>query len=455
MSQPGESEAVARWVRLAGVGMLAVVVGLTGYRVVRTYHTPSREDFSRHGMIDFHHGVYFPARALGEGVSPYSEAYVQRYPLRRPMALYSPAAPLVFFPLGLLEVRAASGLYFGMSVCLTVVLAAWALCASSIRINIATVAWAAAIVVVSRPGHINLVLGQITLPLVLGAWAACEWGASRPRLAGMGLALASLKPTFGIPLLWLTFLRGDRRAALWGAGLSLAAAGITLGLLVSREGFEQVLQGIRFAASFVETSSETVPTETWTRIDGMVLLSRLAGRNPTPLATATLATLVLVLGGWIVARLAKRERADPHGPHGLNSPSALAVWVVTLVCVYHNFYDALLLLASWCVLVVGCCRWRHGSRREVSDRGDAKFELAPSGWMAVGRAKRWALVGLLAVPAMNYASTRSFLERFQITQPLEGCVTAANSVALWLALGVLLAMALPQSMRREAVSASD
>ena len=227
----------------------------------------------RHGHIDFHHGVYFPARGYREGYNPSSNAYVNAYPLRRPMALYSPAAPLVFLPLGCLTLPAGDILYFGINALLTGTAAYAALRISGIAVSPASLLALTAAIIVSRPGHINLALGQITLPLVLGSWAALEWGARRPGRAALGLCVAALKPTFGIPLLWLTFCRGNRRAALWGGLLSASIAALAAGIEVARSGWPQWLDDLRYAASFVETSQETIPTETWTRIDGMVLLA--------------------------------------------------------------------------------------------------------------------------------------------------------------------------------------
>lgn len=398
----------------AAVCALVIAIGLNAYRVVSNYHTPSKEDYSRHGLIDFHHGVYFPGRGFREGINPYGPEYVDHYPLRRPMALYSPATPLFAAPLSLLPLRLSNVVYFCLNVVLIVGLSWFALRAAQAPSGVGPVAALATLLLVSRPGHINQMLGQIALPLVLGAWAALHWGASRPGRAAFGLLATSIKPTFGIPLIWLTWSRGNRWAAVAGAALAMLAASVAVAIGVARSGWSQWSADLQFAASYVETSRETIPTESWTRIDGMVALSRVVGANPNSAATAALAATLLLGGGWFCRRLARSDKLRHDRADGLDSRPAVLACLVTLVCVYHNSYDALLLVAPAVAIAVG----RAGE--------------AYCPW------QRRSLLILIAVLFANYATTRTVLERLSLSESAEMATTTLNSGALWLALIIAL-----------------
>ena len=71
--------------------------------------------------------------------------------------------------------------------------------------------------------------------------------------------------------------------------------------------------------------------------------------------------------------------------------------LITLVCVYHNFYDALLLTAP-CLALATRRLGRH---------------------MAAWR--RGLLAVLILIPFVNYASTRSFLAKFDLEAPARRC----------------------------------
>ena len=102
-----------------------------------------------------------------------------------------------------------------------------------------------ALLLLSRPGHMNLLLGQVTAQVVIGAYVALRWARTRPLLAGMGLALATLKPTYGVPLaLLMLFGRGDLGAVVVGVALSGALCLVALVAARARGGWRRAVRGV-------------------------------------------------------------------------------------------------------------------------------------------------------------------------------------------------------------------
>src|SRR5262249_57464168 len=79
-----------------------------------------------------------------------------------------------------------------------------------------------AVLLLSRPGQMNLLLGQVSAQVAIGAYVALRWARTRPVLASLALALSTLKPTYGVPLAALMlFGRGDVATVVGGAAASL------------------------------------------------------------------------------------------------------------------------------------------------------------------------------------------------------------------------------------------
>ena len=115
-----------------------------------------------------------------------------------------------------------------------------------------------------------------------------------------------------------------------------------------------------------------------------------------------------------VAGTLSRNRFNPEGVGGL---SAAIVLLTILISIYHHSYDCLLVVVPW----VG-----------VTFYGGKRFGL--------GSFRRWLVSLLLAIPAANYVSTRTFRNFFEIDQASINWqyITVVNGACLLLALLVLL-----------------
>jgi Glycosyltransferase family 87 len=386
--------------RIAVALLFIVAVGVTAVRIQRTLHVPPAIPEFNQGLTDFHNSVYFPALGLREGYNPYSREYLAHYPTFQ-LPPYSPAMFWLNYPYSLLPLRVANVIFFTLSCGLVVALAASALVVCRAPLTIVNVLGFASLILLSRPGHVNMLLGQITLMLVLGAVWALELARRRPLVGGLALALTTLKPTFAIPLVWLLFCRRDFRAALAGVLIGTTAALAGLAPIVAHHGWQSVVDSLKEAQSKLDADPMVATKTTWTRIDTAALIGKLVGSEPDHFAVAAIAAVCLLAAGAAVWRVSKTPLAE-----GADSLSALIICTATLACVYHGVYDALLLVAPWVAVSVGRLREQLPPM------------LRPVVWL------------LLTVPAINYFSTRVFIMNVTLEQPLLKPLTMVNSACI-------------------------
>jgi hypothetical protein len=184
---------------LAAAALFALVLAVVTWRLERHLHVlGSEQDADRFGMIDFRDVIYFPTRAVLEGVNPY-DSVGNTFPV------YSPWLIALDSPLQLLPYRGAMLVYGIFNLILLFIVAKLALTVSNVRSGIAGTILLATLMLISRPGQSNFYYGQLALPMVLCAVVATEYSAKKPLVAALALALSTIKPTFGAPLLILLF----------------------------------------------------------------------------------------------------------------------------------------------------------------------------------------------------------------------------------------------------------
>src|SRR5206468_6002058 len=127
----------------------------------------------RTSFADFEIVVYFPVRELLTGGNPYNSIpYAQRY---HPHDFFSPFAPSVLLlgvPYGLMSLNVAAAVNFGVTLGLMMLLAYVALRAVGLKANRTQVLWLGALLVLSRPGRQNLIMGQLAAATTLATYAA-------------------------------------------------------------------------------------------------------------------------------------------------------------------------------------------------------------------------------------------------------------------------------------------
>ncbi|MEO1619160.1 MAG: hypothetical protein AAFV88_25135, partial [Planctomycetota bacterium] len=259
--------------------------------------------------------------------------------------------------------------------------------------------WAAclaALMVFSRGGHITLFNGYFTLELVLATFAAIHWGGRRPWCAAVALMIVSAKPTYILPLGFLMLARGNYRAILYGAVLSVLAAALPLGYVAYHEslratgevdlqaGLQKVIDDIGIAQEVHMAQEDESPVHSWTRLDLLASICKWTGQEPGQLAHLAVMFLMLAAPLWL---LVQRRRNDVED--GLIGGTGSLILIAGLSSLYHQSYDALLLVAPLAGLAAGQGFWARQST-----------------------VLRVVLAGLCLIPMYSYFSTRMILLRF-------------------------------------------
>ena len=168
--------------------------------------------------------------------------------------------------------------------------------------------------------------------MALATYAALWLARTSPWLAGIGLAVATLKPTYGGPLAVLMLARGDWRALGIGGGIALLFTGTVLARLVADAGAEA------FGASMVQNLAHVDSPESFVatfpfRVDVGGLARWILGYAPSlgP-------SIVLALGVLLVAGLGLR-RLGPEAPGHAVALGSLAI----VTSIYHQQYDVVAL----------------------------------------------------------------------------------------------------------------
>jgi hypothetical protein len=353
-------------------------------------------------LDDFRLAVYYPTQAFWHGVNPYnSSTYLARYPVDVAFMAYAPATFLLYLPAGFLALPVASIGYFVLTLALTVLLGAAAVRISGYGRSSAAVLATSGALLLSRPGQWNLLLGQVTIPVVLGVYAAVLLPRRSPAAAGVGVAFSLLKPNFGIPLIVLLLAQGARRAVLWGLGLAALVNLPLLLVLAGREG------GIgRLVATLLQTQRGFVayhsndPLKKVGRIDLPDLVGLIQGVPVGRAASLLIAGTVIGLACWALVRLGSR------GDENSRRLSVGITCCAVLLVVYHQGYDLLLLTLP----AMGLIRvWKT----EPSHRRILLVEA-----------------GLLTILAGNYLTTQSVLAALQPGRIGQLALLLINGVAL-------------------------
>jgi hypothetical protein len=400
------------------------MTAVVGTRTIRNLNIPGRPHEELYGDQDFRDNFYYPAVALLEGRNPYdARDYTTRYPVDRPLPAYSPISLAVHLPFALLPFQAAEAAYFLASVVLLLAIARLALDGAGAPVTAARVFGIGALLVLSRPGHQTLFLGQCTVLVVLGVALALVLARRRPWLAGAGLALACLKPSYGLPLGLLMLFRRDTRAFLRGAGLAVIAGAAAAAVPVMAAGGPGAfLQSVRGSMAIIATDASFNEPSSLIRIDIAGLLGRFIGRPPG-IAGAVLGALVLIGAGLLLRTLATREG---DGPRPLSDGLAC---LALLLSVYHQSYDALLLALPAVALA-------------LADE--------PTAWPPGTARRRRFTLALLLVPGINYLATHTLIGRIGPAHLLWLLIATANGAAILMAFVLWAGMAIRPAPGRSA-----
>jgi hypothetical protein len=342
---------------------LAVVVALVGtvaaWRALRPsweVPLPTRATLAEERMQDFRDALYFPIREFLAGGNPYHPAAMfEHWPVRQNFNLYQPYHLLLHAPFALPGYRVGAVAFALASLVLLIALAV--LAAGRLRPHVPVAlgtAVIATLLVLSQVGKAQLYVGQVNPLIALGAAGALLARRDAPKWAAVALALAWLKPQFGLPLAVLLYVRGSQRVALVGTAIAAVASLVVVIPLIVRGGgvgpFVDVIAANLAHAN--ETAYGAVDSLVSQRVDLAAVFYRVTGWLP---GGAEPVVLIGVLA--VSAVLAKR--LDRMGePAAADLLTCLAV----VVAVVHQPGDVLIAVPS--MVAVGVVWWRRPRERD-------------------------------------------------------------------------------------------
>ncbi len=343
-------------------------------------------------MQDFRDATYYPLREFLAGGNPYDPSVMfAHWPVRQDFNLYQPYHLVLHLPFALVDYRVGAVSFVLVALLLLVSLSLMA--AYGIRrhvpVALGTVG-IATLLVTSQVGKAQLYLGQVNPLVALGAAGALAGRERQPRWAAVGLAVAWLKPQFGLPLAVLLFARGSRRVALTGTAIAAAASLPVVLLLVFRGGGIGAFADVVAANLAHATSTDygAVDSMTAQRIDIPAVFFRTTGWLPP--AVEPVALLGVLAASAVLAR--KLDR------FGDGVVADLLTCLAVVVCVVHQPGDVLIAVPAMAALAA--VWWRH--RRE-------------HGWWVAGIALTATAFPFLHLYAVDTAIVSAFGARVGVT----------------------------------------
>jgi hypothetical protein len=339
-----------------GVALVAIAGAFSAFRALKPsweVPLPTEQNLPEERMQDFRDALYFPIREFLGGGNPYDPAVMfDHWPVRQNFNLYQPYHLVLHLPFALPEYRVGA-VAFALA-CLVLLVGLAVMATNSARLPlVAGTAVIATLLVTSQVGKAQMYIGQVNPLIAVSVAGALLLRAKSPGWASAALALAWLKPQFGLPLAVLLFVRGDRRVALLGTAAAAVASLPVVVLLVLRGGgpgeFLAVIErNLEWASS---TGYGAVDSMTAQRVDLPAVFFRATGWLPP-------AAELLALCGVLAATAILARRLDRAG----NEEAAnLLVCLGIVVALVHQPGDVLIAVPAMVALAV--MAWK---RREES-----------------------------------------------------------------------------------------
>jgi len=401
-----------RFFSVAALFLLLGVVFAFG-RAYTNYSVPKAEfDWSARGLSDFH-SMYTYATAFRRGLSPYESHETEDLVTSRPSAPFSPLIFFIMWPLSMFPMPVADVLLCMANLAMIGWIARQVFTYAGVQVDRGWWLAVFGFLVFSRAGHITLYTGYMTPLLVIGTLMAFQYGEKKPWLSGIGILLASTKPTYVVPLLIILGFRRNYKAAAIGLVLSGAAVFAGLTWLAADSSYSHVLSTIQHGQDAFRDDVSEFPINTWTRIDLVGMFAKIIDWNPDKNVYLAAMVVLLIPPGLVIRKIALDERNS--SATGL---SAFIGVLALLVGIYHHAYDCLLFSVPWLALVLF-------GRQTLSQ---------------VPRSQRVAIGTLLLVPTINYASTLAFRNLMKLDQYsfVWQSITMINGVCITLSLLMLM-----------------
>ena len=394
---------------IASCSLFATILFLTTLRTIRVYHVPVPKETIQFGLCDFHNAVYFPGLAFARGENPYSSDYAAKYPVNREMSPYAPMLLPFCSLMGILPLRMAEYIWYSINACLTLVLAAATLHTAGFRFNATRILLVASAILLSRVGQSNQTLGQFGLYFALFTLFAIQYARKSHVLSAVGIACATIKPTFGIPLV-IMMLSGRRiQPVLFGVLIAVLGSGLSLSWIILHEPTD-LLSSFAASKDAIVADDNVDPASAWMRTD---LLSVVA--HNLSIATDIKSELFSMLIILIPSCLALWKLRGIQQSGETRSLELAVICSAIPLCIYHLSYDLLVLFPAIGLAV--------GGRLFVTQKHSTVYQVA--------------YTVFVIIPIMNYLASHSVMEKFHIVGVMREVAISLNALALLAANTVL------------------
>ncbi|MFN0019201.1 MAG: glycosyltransferase family 87 protein [Pirellulaceae bacterium] len=381
---------------IAWILLLLLVVSIASMRLSKIVLIPGDPQGSaalgKNGLADFQDVIYYPSKAVREGVNPYdcgteprsdgSLRYRQRYPVLNHFPLYSPLLIILYWPFSYFDFSASALAYVVVNLVLLIGFACLCWQCVDIRPSVGQATSLASVILATQAGRANFLGGETAIPLALASLASIRLAERHPYLAGFALAITSFKPTFGIPLGILLLACGHWRTVAIGWTIGFAVGVIGLVLIFSRSGdLERLPEILAANQQLLEADPDGNAASSAIRMDSASALVRI---SPWQGKWVPLAAFLLVIGPacWGLNRL-RKFRSHPESQFLETS----IVGLTTVTCIFHITYDGILLWGA-----IAC------------------IALSPHFvWVGATARWRWSTAALLFLPMVNLLGTNTFI----------------------------------------------
>lgn len=312
---------------------------------------PTEANLPEERMQDFRDALYFPIREFLNGGNPYDPAVMfAHWPVRQNFNLYQPYHLVLHLPFALPDYRIGAVSFALACLILLITLAVMASARARLPLVAGTVV-ISTLLVTSQVGKAQMYVGQVNPLIAVGAAGALLLRTSNPGWASAALALAWLKPQFGLPLALLMFVRGDRKVALLGTGIAAAASLPVAALLTVRGGgagpfLDVIKRNLEWAS---HTGYGAVDSMTAQRVDLPAVFFRTTGWLPP-------AAELLALCGVLTATALLARRLDRHEQGSAAADVLTCLGIV--VALVHQPGDVLIAVPALTALAVIAYRRR-------------------------------------------------------------------------------------------------
>ncbi|MDX1929559.1 MAG: glycosyltransferase family 87 protein [Pirellulaceae bacterium] len=322
--------------------------------------------------------------------------------MNREMSPYSPLLLPFVAVMGLMPLRVAECIWYSANVLLIFILSAILLDIARVKINAHRLLVVASLILLSRVGQSNQILGQFGLYFCLFTWVAVHFADSNKVRSAIGLMFASIKPTFGIPLILMMLVNRKIQPVVLGVLFAGLGAGLALSWIMLHE-------PTRLLASFEDSGNANAadkdvdPDSAWMRTDLFSVFARRFSLG-SDLKSELMGMMVILLPAfWALWKLTKAQPSDET-----RSLELATVTTMIPLCIYHLSYDMLVVLPA---LALAC-----GGRLFATQHQPLWY--------------RYAYIVLLSVPLFNYLAAYSVMEKLHIEGALRELAIMANPMAL-------------------------